>query len=81
MPRLEEIHASAAGSRKQRNKAGSVRSPRSRPPWPPPPRNLKPCATSLPDPRARALTSACRTSALPQGGVVQARDVPGPARR
>jgi hypothetical protein len=72
---------SPTGSRKPRTRAGSARSPRSRPPWPPPHGNLKPCATSPSDPRARAFTSACRTSVLPPGDTVRARDVPRPARR
>jgi hypothetical protein len=65
-----------AGSRRPGNKAGSARSPRSRPPWPPPHRNYKTCASSPPGPRARASTSACRTCVRPPGGTVQARDVP-----
>jgi Phage integrase family len=53
--------ASPAGSPRPGNKAGSARSPRSRPPWPLPPRNSRPCATSL---LATApSTSACPTSA------------------
>jgi hypothetical protein len=71
----------ATGSRRQRNKAGSARSPQSRQPWPPPPRNSRPCATSPPGPRARAFTSACRTSARPPGEAVQTRDVPRLSRR
>jgi hypothetical protein len=39
---------SPTGSRRPVTRAGSVRSPRSRPPWPPPRRNWKPCATSPP---------------------------------
>jgi hypothetical protein len=62
------------GSTRPGSRVGSARSPRSRPPWRPPRRNLKPCAASLPDPPA--FTSACLTSVPPPGDAVQARDVP-----
>jgi len=39
---------SPTGSRRPGTRAGSARSPRSRPPWPPPRRNWKPCASSPP---------------------------------
>ena len=54
---------SATGSRKPRNKAGPARSPQSRPPWPPPRRSWRPCASS--PPAAPPSTSACPTSAAP----------------
>ena len=38
----------ATGSKRPGNRAGSARSPRSRPPWPPPRRNWRPCAASPP---------------------------------
>jgi hypothetical protein len=47
IPRLEEIHTNL-GARLQevREQAGSARSPRSKPPWPPPCRNWRQCAAS-----------------------------------
>ena len=57
---------SATGSPKQRTRAGSVRSPRSRPPWPPPDRNWRPCADA--PIAAPSSTSACLTSVPRPGG-------------
>ncbi|WP_052744524.1 tyrosine-type recombinase/integrase [Streptomyces odonnellii] len=51
----------STGSRRPRNKAGSARSPRSRPASPPPSRSSPPCATSQPG--TPQSSSACPTSA------------------
>src|SRR6266536_3566721 len=42
------------------NRAGSVKSPRSRPPWPPPDKSSRPCVR--PPPAATPSASACPTS-------------------
>src|ERR1700730_911022 len=83
MPRLEEIRANLLDRLQEANDQGWLggRGPHSRHTSSPPPPHSMQCATSPPDPRARAFTSACRTSVLRPGGRVQARDVPGPARK
>jgi integrase len=69
---------SPTGSGKPKTRAGSARSPRSRPPSPPPTRSWRPCATS--PLAARPSTSACPTSVPPLDDAVQTRDVPSPTR-
>jgi uncharacterized membrane protein YccC len=79
IPRLEDIHANL-GDRLQEaeNKTGSARSPRSRPPWPPPLRSWRPCVAS---PDAPAFISACLTSVRRRTTQSRLVTFPSPARR
>jgi len=61
---------SPTGSKRPRTKDGSARSPQSRPPWPPPHRNWRPCAAPPPAlPPQCAL--GCQTSAVRPDDPVQ----------
>ncbi|MGW7064732.1 DUF6233 domain-containing protein [Streptomyces sp. NPDC054904] len=70
---------SSTGSRRQGTKAGSARSPRSKPLWPPPPRSWRPCATVRPS--RPPSTSACPTSAVALVALLRSCDRYGRASR